>query len=89
MVVKSPEGAKGAAKLHAYWVTGPGLARWAGSPHPWEALHRELARFISNPELLDATVSKWHYEVFHQHTGSDVYRLEHGGKIRGKKVGPG
>jgi hypothetical protein len=78
-----------AEKLHQYWVAGPGLKKWATSPHPWTALHRELAKYIHNPTLLDETTSKWHYEVFHQHTGSDAYRVEHGGKKRGKRIGRG
>lgn len=77
-----------AARLHAYWVTGPGLAKWAGSPHPWQTLHDLLAQYIHNPRLLDSTTSKWHNEVMAP-TGSDRYRLEHGGKIRGKVIGPG
>jgi hypothetical protein len=77
-----------AERLHA-WVAGPGLAKWASSPHPWTALHRQLAKYIRDPHLLDATVSKWHFEVFHQHTGSDAYRVEHGGKMRGERIGPG
>jgi hypothetical protein len=75
-------------RLHRYWTAGPGLAKWAGSPHPWTALHRHLAKYLSGHEL-DATTSKWHFEVFHEHTGSDSYRLKHGGKIRGKRIGPG
>jgi hypothetical protein len=78
-----------AERLHQYWVAGAGLAKWASSPHPWTALHRQLAKYIYDPHLLDATVSKWHCEVFHQHTGSDAYRVEHRGKIRGTRIGPG
>lgn len=78
-----------AEKLHQYWVAGPGLAKWAESPHPWTALHAQLARFIHDPHLLNSTTSKWHFEVMHQHTGSDAYRVEHGGKMRGKVIGPG
>ncbi len=74
--------------LHRYWVLGEGLARWAESPHPWTTLHRLLSKYLSGRKL-DATVSKWHYEIFRQHTGSDAYRAAHGGKIRGNKVGPG
>jgi hypothetical protein len=77
----------GTEKLHRYWVAGPGLAKWAHSPHPWQALHDHLAKFLSGDKL-NSTVSKWHYEVFHQHTGSDAYRVEHGGQMRGKRIGP-
>lgn len=75
-------------RLHQYWVAGPGLAKWASSPHPWQTLHDLLAKYLTG-HILDATTSKWHYEVFHQHTGSDAYRVEHGGKMRGKRIGPG
>jgi hypothetical protein len=46
-----------AERLHQYWVAGAGLAKWASSPHPWTALHRQLAKYIYDPHLLDATVS--------------------------------
>jgi hypothetical protein len=85
----TPSEQAAAERLHAYWVTGAGLAKWAKSPHPWQALHDELAKYIHDPHTLNATVSKWHYEVFHQHTGSDAYRVEHGGHARGKRIGPG
>lgn len=78
----------GTAKLHRYWVAGPGLAKWAHSPHPWQALYNELAKYIHDPDKLKRTVSAWHNEVMAP-TGSDRYRLEHGGKIRGKVIGPG
>ena len=74
--------------LHRYWVAGPGLRKWAGDPHPWTALRRHLAKYITDPAKLDSTTSKWHNEVMAP-TGSDRYRLEHGGKIRGSKIGPG
>lgn len=85
----TPEEEAAAERLHRYWVAGPGLAKWANSPHPWTALHAELAKYIHNPTLLDSTTSKWHFEVFHQHTGSDAYRVEHGGTMRGSRIGPG
>lgn len=85
----SAKDAAATERIHKYWVAGPGLAKWATSPHPWTALHRELAKYIHDPKLLDETTSKWHFEVFHQHTGSDAYRVEHGGKMRGKRIGPG
>ncbi len=85
----TPGDAKASERLHQYWVAGPGLAKWSGSPHPWQALHDELAKYIQDPHILNATVSKWHHEVTGQHTGSDSYRVEHGGKMRGNRIGPG
>ena len=84
----TPEEEASAERLHHYWVDGPGLAKWISSPHPWQTLHDELAKYIHNPELLNKTTSKWHNEKLAP-TGSDRYRLEHGGKIRGNKIGPG
>lgn len=75
-------------RLHRYWVLGPGLAKWASSPHPWQALHDHLIKYIHDPLLLNSTVSKWHNEVMAP-TGSDRYRVEHGGKMRGQRIGPG
>jgi hypothetical protein len=89
MVVKSPEGAEGAARLHAYWVAGPGLAKWRGSATPWRTLRRHLAEYIQNPKELDATTSKWFTEVFGHSAASDAHRVEMGHKPRGKVVGPG
>jgi hypothetical protein len=75
-------------RLHKYWVAGPGLAKWADSPHPWQALYDELAKYIHDPAMLKRVVSKWHNEVMAP-TGSDRYRVEHGGKMRGDRIGPG
>jgi hypothetical protein len=84
----TPQEREAAARLHHYWVAGPGLAKWLHSPHPWSALHDELAKYIHNPELLDETTSAWHNELLAP-TGSDRYRVEHGGKMRGNRIGPG
>lgn len=73
--------------FHRYWTAGPGLAKWMHSPHPWTALHNHLAKYLQGPEL-DATTSKWHNELLAP-TGSDRYRVEHGGKARGQRIGPG
>ena len=84
----TPNDAAAAEKLHQYWVAGPGLAKWAKDPHPWTALHNHLAKYLHGP-LLDSTTSRWHFEIFHEHTGSDAYRIAHGGQMRGKRIGPG
>jgi hypothetical protein len=87
-MASAPAKGSDAEALHRYWVLGPGLAKWAKSPHPWTALHQHLSRYLTGDKL-DRTTSAWHFEVFHQHPGSDAYRVEHGGKMRGKKIGPG
>jgi hypothetical protein len=89
VVEKSPDGVKSAAELHAYWTKDPrGLAKWATSPHPWTALYSHLVKFMP-PDKAKRTTSAWHFEVLGQHTGSDAYRVEHGGAMRGKRIGPG
>lgn len=85
----TPGDVRATERIHRYWTKDPeGLAKWAKSPHPWQALHDELAKYIHNPGLLNATTSKWHNEVMAP-TGSDRYRVEHGGRMRGKRLGPG
>jgi hypothetical protein len=75
--------------LHAYWTRGEGLAKWRGSPHPWQTLHAHLAKYITDPHKLDATTSAWFIDVFGYAAGSDRNRVEHGHKPRGSRVGPG
>lgn len=41
-----------------YWVKGPGLKKWAASPHPWTALRKHLVKYIA-PAYLNRTVSAW------------------------------
>lgn len=89
MVIKSPEGAKGAEQLHAYWVAGPGLEKWSKAAKPWTTLRRHLEKYIHDPHMLDSTTSKWFQEVFHFSAGSDLNRVTHGKPPRGKVIGPG
>ena len=79
----------GGEELHRYWVlSAEGKAKWVTSPHPWTALYNHLVKFMP-PAKAKRVTSAWHFEVFHQHTGSDAYRVEHGGKARGRRIGPG
>lgn len=90
MVVKSPEGAKGAEQLHQYWTKDPkGLAKWAEKPHPWTALYHHLLKHMGNPDLAKQTATRWFFDVFHYYPGSDKNRVAHGKPPRGKVVGPG
>lgn len=75
-------------QLHQYWTRGPGLAKWASSPHPWTTLYGHLIKYMS-PAMAKRAASAWVYEVFGMHTGSDAYRVAHGGKMRGLRIGPG
>lgn len=89
MVVKSPEGAKGAAELHAYWTKDPrGLAKWATTDKPWTNLYHHLLKYLS-PERAKRTAAEWFHDVFGFWPGSDLNRVTHGHAPRGKKIGPG
>lgn len=42
-----------AARLRKYWAHGKGRAKWAGSPHPFRALRRQLRKHVKNPRVLN------------------------------------
>lgn len=75
-------------ELHHYWVAGPGLAKWAGSPKPWTTLVALLVRHVG-PEKAKVYASRWFIEHFGFAAGSDKNRVMHGHKPRGHLVGPG
>lgn len=75
-------------ELHHYWTRGPGLAKWAESPHPWTTLRDHLLKYMSEGEATRAA-SRWYIEVFHFASGSDLARVTHGKPPRGHVVGPG
>jgi 2'-5' RNA ligase len=52
--------AGGAAELKKYWLSGPGLAKWADKPHPWTALYKALRKFIKDPDEAKRTASQWY-----------------------------
>ncbi len=52
-----------AEALHRYWTKGPGLAKWAASPHPWAALDRHLKKYMDNDKAR-RTTSAWFEDVF-------------------------
>jgi hypothetical protein len=87
-LVKSAQGAEGAARLHAYWTKGEGLAKWAGSPHPWTSLYHHLVKYMP-PDKAKRTAAEWFHQVFGFWPGSDLNRVTHGKPPRGHKVGPG
>jgi hypothetical protein len=78
-------------ELHHYWVAGPGLARWAGSPTPWTTLLANLVEEVKDKPLLvlKKWASAWFIEHFHYAAGSDLNRVNHGKPPRGDVVGPG
>lgn len=49
--------------LKWYWTKGPGLAKWAGSPHPWTTLYNHLVKFLG-PVVAKRTASQWFHDTF-------------------------
>lgn len=49
--------------LKWYWTKGPGLAKWAATPHPWTALYRQLNKHMSAP-VAKRVASQWFKDVF-------------------------
>ncbi len=75
-------------QLHHYWTRGEGLAKWVDSPHQWTTLYHHLVKYV-NPEMAKRMAAAWVHEVTGAWPGSDVHRVEEGGKPRGHVVGPG
>lgn len=50
-------------QLKRYWTKGPGLAKWAKSPHPWTALRNHLLKYVGAGRA-DRMASEWFHEVF-------------------------
>lgn len=53
----------GGERLHYWWTKGPGLKRWAGSPHPWTALYTQLRKHVGAAKA-KRMASAWFKEVF-------------------------
>lgn len=84
MVIKSPAGAKGAARLHAYWTVGEGRAKW----DTWTELYHHLAKYLT-PDRAKRTAAQWFHEVKGYWPGADLNRVVHGKPPRGNRIGPG
>lgn len=78
----------GGEQLHRYWTTGPGLAKWIGSPRPWTTLYNHLVKHMP-PDMAKRCAASWFHEVFGFWPGSDLNRVTHGHLPRGKVIGPG
>jgi hypothetical protein len=52
----------GAKNLKEYWTKGPGLAKWATSPHPWTALYHHLLKYLPEAEA-KRVASQWFHDV--------------------------
>lgn len=57
-------GDKGGRQLRHYWTSGPGLARWAASAHPWTTLRNALISEGVSPTLADNLASSYFKDVF-------------------------
>lgn len=77
-----------AHRLHEYWTKGQGLAKWAAAPDPWTQLYHHLLKYLPAGEA-KRTADRWFFDVFHFYPGSDLNRVTHGHKPRGKVIGPG
>lgn len=49
-------------RLHRYWTTGEGLAKWRANPHPWTALYHHLRKYLPDNEA-KRTATVWFHEV--------------------------
>jgi hypothetical protein len=79
-------------ELHHYWVAGPGLAEWRGSPKPFTTLVALLTEHVKPPRPTSTYkkwAATWFHEVFGFWPGSDLNRVTHGHPPRGHVVGPG
>lgn len=74
--------------LHHYWTRGKGLAKWAKSRHPWTTLYRHLRKYVGSFRA-KRMAAEWVHEVEGLWPGSDAHRVMHGGKPRGRLIGPG
>jgi hypothetical protein len=48
--------------LKWYWTKGPGLAKWATSPHPYTALKNHLRKYLP-ATYLDQVVAQWFHDA--------------------------
>lgn len=84
----SPQDIKNTERLHLYWTSGEGLAKWAPMPDPWTELYHHLAKYME-PDMAKRTAAQWFHEVFHFWPGADLNRVTHGQPPRGQRIGPG
>jgi hypothetical protein len=70
-------------QLHEYWTkSAEGLAKWAGKPHPWTALHSHLVKHMKNPDMAARVTSAWFHDVF------GVWPSQRAKKGKGKATRP-
>lgn len=60
-VVANPKpGTRGYLKW--WWTKGPGLAKWAASPHPWTSLYNHLVKHMT-PPVAKRVASLWFHDT--------------------------
>lgn len=65
---KHPKGVRSPA-LDRYWVTGPGLLRWASSPHPYTALVAALKKAGVPKRMRNGLAANYFKLVFGMYPG--------------------
>lgn len=65
-----------AARLRRYWAYGAGRAKWAGNPHPFRALRRQLRKHVKNPRVLNGLTAN----IFKLAKGVFPGQRPHGGR---------
>jgi hypothetical protein len=78
----------GAKNLKYYWTKGPGLAKWASSPHPFTSLYGHLKKYMPDEEA-KRVAAQWMHDTLGYWPGSDINRVAHGHPPRGKRIGKG
>ena len=79
----NPRGDDG-ARLKAYWLTGPGAAKW----DTFTELYRHLVKYM-RPDKAKRTAASWFHLRFGFWPGADLNRVRQGKPPRGDKIGPG
>lgn len=79
MAVDTHPGDLPARKLKRYWTKGPGLAKWASSPHPYTTLVTLLSKYMT-PRQAKGLAANYFKAVFHMWPGERAGR---------NKLGPG
>lgn len=68
-----------------YWVYGPGRKKWS----KWRELYAHILKHVGNPNMAARITESWYFLATGMHGGSDINRVAHGGRPRGKVIGPG
>lgn len=61
--VDTSPGVGASAELNRYWTSGPGRAKWAGSPKPWTTLYNLLRKYMSEAKA-KGLATEYYVRVF-------------------------